>query len=93
MSKRTQVHLASIFLSLAIVLLASFLMLTFYVPRLITVWEGADRALAVWELTLVRISQFSQALGWPLLIVLTAVLLASLTWRILAQIQLRQARA
>ena len=93
MSKRLQVHLASIALSLAIALVACFLLLTFYVPHLTAVWEDTNRALAVWERILVTLSQAAQAAGWPALALFIIMLLATLAWRLFAQLQFRRSVA
>ena len=93
MPKRTQIHLASIVLTVAIVLHAGFLLLTFYVPRLVATWAESGGALAVWERMLVRFSQFGQAASWPMLALLSVVLIASIVWRILAEVQYRRSVA
>ena len=93
MTDRTQLHLSSVASALTVIMLSFLLLLAFYVPRLLSAWEAADRELNFWEMMLARLSTISIDFGWPLLALFAMMLCASLAWRIYAGVKLRQRRA
>ena len=88
MSKRSQVHLSSLALAASIVLVACFLLLIFYVPRLAYVWDEQDRDLLGWERTLVYTYQSAQPLSLPIFALVASLFVAAFIWRVVSQIEM-----
>jgi type II secretory pathway component PulF len=84
-------HLSTIVLAVVTLLMAAFVLLTFYVPVLVWEWDKAGRPLAVWERALSGLSGAAQsAFGTLFLGLLVLCMIATFAWRAIARAQLRR---
>ncbi|MFW6028029.1 MAG: hypothetical protein ACOC9Q_00695 [bacterium] len=90
MPKRWETRIASLGLMLSVFAMTVFLILIFYVSQFIPMWVNMNRELALWEVWAARLSIASVSWSFPLFILLSSLFVASLTWRIMTYIQLRQ---
>ena len=99
MSKRVQVRVAAILLSLAILAWVAIGLLLFYVPSLETVWDDLDQPLSAGQQRLVTLSAWlggrlrnDQVIPGAMYIFgpLVALTAGALVWRIWATLSLRR---
>lgn len=92
MTKRTQVHLASLAVGVALLLTSAFLLMVFYVPSLEFIWESSDIAISSGQQWLLSISRFCRFNGIVMVPALAGLLIAAVGWRIVAQVQFAKSR-